>query len=215
MDHEPDYTTLLTLLANLLAGVDGKPIPPGQHWKMEATSLAAKLMRHLVSMKALADKSTWELPGLEQFHMRDHGSVSVLARAALEAYLVFSYIYKCNDESEGLFRYRAWRLGGLLDRKRLAIQSDAAEQVQAGNLAQIEELRELIADDPHFSLLSEKQKKQLLNWDWKGGRSFADLAVEAEIHEGYFKNIYNYLVGYAHSNFMVLQTIEWVGNCAF
>ena len=89
MSSDADYSTLLDLFIRLVESQAGKKIKSGVEWLNDAQVLATKPFRHLVSMQALAAGATIEHDGIPRVFFVDHASVKVVARAALETYLVF------------------------------------------------------------------------------------------------------------------------------
>ena len=202
MSSAADYSTLLDLFIRLVESQAGKKIKSGDEWLNDAQVLATKLFRHLVSMQTLAAGATVEHDGIPAVFFIDHASVKVVARAALETYLVFFYLYGNSDQSLCEFRHTTWCLGGLVDRQQFHVSTEQGREVLAREKKQIEELKSRIESSPEIRAYTEKQRKKLLEGDWRIGNGWADLGVSAGFHEKYFKNIYGYLCGYSHSSYL-------------
>jgi len=202
MPYDAEYSTLLDLFIRLVNSQAGRKIEPGEAWWNDAQVLASKLFRHLVSMKTLSIGSTVELDGVADIYFIDHASVKVIARAALETYLVFFYLYGNPDASLCKFRHKTWCLGGLTDRQKFHASSAQALEVLAQEKIEIEQLKLEIEGLPQFGSYTEKQRKKLLEGEWRVGSGWADLSRNAGFHEKYFKNIYGYLCGYSHSSYL-------------
>lgn len=202
MSSDADYSTLLDLFIRLVESQAGKKINAGDEWLNDAQVLATKLFRHLVSMQTLAAGATVEHDGIPAVFFVDHASVKVVARAALETYLVFFYLYGNPDQSLCEFRHKTWCLGGLVDRQQLHVSSKQGREVLAREKKQIEELKSKIETSPEICAYTEKQRKKLMEGEWRIGNGWADLGVSAGFHEKYFKNIYCYLCGYSHSSYL-------------
>lgn len=200
MPYSADYATLLGLFIDLVQSQAGNAIPLNEKWTNDAQTLSIKLFRHLVSMQTLAAGTTVEHNN-NLITFIDHASVKVVARAALETYLVFFYIYG-NGHEVASFRHKTWHLGGLTDRQRSQVSTDEHKELLAAEKRQIEILRSEIATAPQFQGYSPDQQKQLLKGKWKIGRDWTDLGIDAGFHEKYFKNIYNYLCSYSHSSYI-------------
>ena len=198
---DADYSTLLDLFVRLIDSQAGRKIEPGEGWLNGAQVLAIKLFRHLVSMQTLAARPTVERDGVPTVVFVDHASVKVVARAAFETYLVFFYLYGDSDRSLGEFRHKTWRLGGLADRQQFYPSTTQAREVLAREKKQLEELKSEIEASPQIRSYTNKQRKKLLEGEWRIGRGWADLGSNAGFHEKYFKNIYGYLCGYSHSSY--------------
>ena len=196
------YPTLLGLMMRLIDSQAGTDIPPGDAWRKDAQALGIKLFRHLVSMQTLAQGATIQRrDGTSIMHI-DHGSIVVLARAALETYLVWHYLYGQPANSNGRYRHLTWKLGGLMDRQGLHTLSQKGLDVQDKELIQVESLREEIRTFAEFQALNPKHQKRLLAGDWKIVLDTADLAVAAGFHGAYFKNVYSFLCGYSHASYI-------------
>lgn len=202
MSLDADYATLLDLFIRLLKSQAGKKIKSGDEWLNDAQVLATKLFRHLVSMQTLAAGATVKHDGIPAVFFVDHASVKVVARAALETYLVFFYLYGNPDQSLCEFRHTTWRLGGLVDRQRFHAFTEQGREVLAREKKQIKELNSKIESSPEIRTYKEKQRKKLLEGEWRIGNGWADLGVSAGFREKYFKTIYGYLCGYSHSSYL-------------
>lgn len=200
--YDRDYSTLLELFIQLVQSRADSKIPPGDGWLNDAQVLAVKLFRHLVSMQTLAAGATVEHEGVPAIFFVDHASVKVVARAALETYLVFFYLYGSPDLSLCEFRHKTWRLGGLADRQKFFVFIPEHREVLARELKAMEELRSQIEASPHMAGYSNKQRNKLLEGEWRTGSGWADLGKRAGFHEKYFKNIYGYLCGYSHASYL-------------
>lgn len=202
MSSSSDYSTLLDLFIRLVESQAGKKIKSGDEWLNNAQVLAAKLLRHLVSMQTLAAGATVEHDGVSAVFFVDHASVKVVARAALETYLVFFYLYGNSDQSLCKFRHNTWCLGGLIDRQQFHVSTEQGREVLAREKKQIEELKSKIESSPEIRTYTEKQRKKLLEGEWRIGNGWANLGVSAGFHQKYFENIYGYLCGYSHSSYL-------------
>lgn len=202
MAYDSDYSTLLNLFIQLVQSQAGVEIEDESAWLNDAQVLANKLFQHLVSMRALAAGTTVETTGGPTVFFIDHASVKVVARAALETYLVFFYIYGITDPSLSQFRHKTWQLGGLSDRQQFHASSQEGHEVLAREIKQIEALRLEIKRHPQITSYTDKQRKKLLNGEWRIGKGWADLGTQAGFHAKYFDNIYSYLCGYSHSSYL-------------
>jgi len=186
---EDAFPVLLDLLIRLVETKAGQKIEPGDEWRNDAQTLALKLFKHLVSMHALSQGATVEYSNKVQLSHIDHSSIIVIARAALETYLVWHYLYAQPNTELSRFRYLTWKLGGLMDRQRLQAVSKIGLEVQAKELFVVDALRAEISAFPQFLIFSEKQKKRLLDGDWKIATGTADIASAAGFHGVYFSNV--------------------------
>ncbi|MSP37912.1 MAG: hypothetical protein EXR70_05425 [Deltaproteobacteria bacterium] len=202
MSHSTDYAVLLDLFIRLVQSQAGKKIETGEEWLNDAQTLSIKLFRHLVSMQTLATGTTVKHNNPSSIFFIDHASVKVVARAALETYLVFYYLYGTADRRDiSEFRHKTWRLGGLIDRQQFHVSTDEHRQVLAREKQQIDALKSEIEAAPQFQEYTPKQRDKLLEGDWRIGNGWSDLGVKAGFHKQYFKEIYGYLCGYSHSSY--------------
>src|SRR5450759_5970971 len=91
--YDSDYSTLLDLFIRLVQSQAGKRIETGEAWRNDTQTLSVKLFRHLSSMQTLGKGTTVVQNSVPTVFFVDHASVKVVARAALETYLVFFYLY--------------------------------------------------------------------------------------------------------------------------
>ena len=202
VNYHAEFTALLRLFFDLVQCQSGRSISAGEAWLNDAQTLSLKLFRHLVAMQALAKESIIALNERQSFSYVDHGSVKVLARAALETYLVFYYIFGSSDQSLCKFRYLTWKLGGLVDRQRFHVSTAENKKVLARERDRIMELRQEIASASQLHAFTPNQQKQILGGKWKVGHGWADLGDQAGFHKEYFHTIYSYLCSYSHSSYI-------------
>ena len=202
MSYNADYAILLDLLFRLVQSQAGNRIEHGQERLNEAQILSNKLFRHLFSMQNIAAVATFEQNDIPIVSFIDHASVKVVARAALETYLVFFYLYGSADRKVSEFRHITWRLGGLTDRQTFHASTEVAREVLVKEKQQIEVLKSKLEKAPQFLTYSPKKRAELLKGNWRTGNSWSNLGVKSGFHERYFKNIYSYLCGYSHSSYL-------------
>lgn len=202
MTNSEEYETLLDLFIELVQSQAGNKIVPGEGWLNDAQTLSIKLFRHLVSMHVISTGSTIEHSGVPVVFFIDHASVKVIARAALETYLVFYYLFGGKDRALSKFRHNTWVLGGLIDRQSSYVSIDEHRAVLSSEKKQIEELKLAISKSDLLKSFTPNQQGQLLKGKWRVGNGWADLGVNAGFHKKYFDNIYSYLCGYSHSSYI-------------
>lgn len=201
MRYEEEFVTLIDLMVELIESKSGRDIEPGQEWLNDAQVLSVKLFRHLASMQNLAHGPMLETLDDQVVPYIDHASIKVIARVVLETYLVFFYIFGTDDRTVSLFRHMTWKLGGLTDRQKYRVIGNEEQDVMAQEGIVIERLKADIGQSRHFLTYTQRQRQRLLDGNWRVGSSWSDLATQAGFHEGYFRNIYNYLCGYSHSSY--------------
>lgn len=197
-----EYEQLLDLFFQLVQSQAGKLIKSGEEWKNDAQTLSIKLFRHLASMHTLANGATIVPPGMPPVPYIDHASIKVIARAALETYLVFHYLFGSDDEELSRFRHATWVLGGLSDRQNSHVSVEEHKEKLQDEKRQIEELQAQLSSSPYLASYTTKQKTKLLNGNWRIGKNWTDLGVIADFNKKYFENIYSYLCGYSHASYI-------------
>lgn len=202
MNNSEDYKLLTDLMFRLINSQAGMPISTDSGWLNDAQTLSIKLFRHLASMQTVSCGTTIETNSIPVHACIDHASVKVLARASLETYLVFYYIYGNGINTTAEYRHNTWELAGLSDRQKLHVSIEEHASILKQEKVRITELQSLIAETNEFLKLSEKQQKRILGGEWRVGQAWSDLGKNAGFNEKYFKNIYGYLCGYSHSSYI-------------
>ena len=137
----------------------------------------------------------------------DFSSMIVLARAAVESYLTFNYVFiqpKSIEDRE--FRFLCWHLGGYTDRQEVEITTETQHNILKEDKKAIAEISERLSHNSVFKSLKEKEKVKVLNGEWRR-KFWWELAVDAGFRERYFKDQYKFLCGYSHSSRVSLTQI--------
>ena len=192
MQLQAEYFALTDLFVQLVESNTGGKIESGSEWLNDAQVLSIKLYKHLHSMQRLAQEESIAFPSSPPVAFIDHASVQVVARAALETYLVFFYIYGTTDQSLSQFRHKTWHLAGLLDRQKYSVLTEEAREVMTYEREVIHQLKFEIPQSAHFACFSRRQRQQLMLGSWRVGKTWKDLGEQAGFHGRYFENIYNY-----------------------
>ena len=208
-----DYSTLVSLIIQLVESQNGKKVEPGKEWLHDAQTLSVKLLRHLVSMQALAAGAVVKQDPARTLFFIDHASIKVIARAALETYLVLFYLYGGADSATSKFRHKTWRLAGLMDRQKYEVSIAEHREVLRFEKSHIDVLLSEIKADPQVQTYTPRHQAKLFNGDWRIGNSWSHLGKKAGFPERFFKNVYSYLCGYSHSSYLsVLQAGQATTN---
>lgn len=200
VNYDSDFSNLLALLTEVVDSRNGTPIMSGMEWQDDCHVLAKQLVLHLHTVRSVAAGTNVQVDGVFVPFV-DHGSVKVLARAAFENFIVLSFLLGPSDELVSRFRHAMWRVAGLMDRQRRKSITDEGLEKLRSEKKMIDELRDEIMSHPEFAKLTEKQRKAFGKGDWSLGARWHELAVEAGLHQRYFKNIYSYLCDYSHSSY--------------
>lgn len=204
MSWEDDFSVLTHLCFNLIQSETGKRILPGNEWKNDAQVIATKIFWHLASARNLSNGETFDFEDARPFAHVDHSSVAIIMRAAVEAYLTFHYLFINENEGISIYRYKLWKLGGLVDRSRFFANTPELIKKITEEGKAIAELRAEIQSNEYYDA---KYGKNLLQGKWRQDLGWTNLAVLAGFHEIYFRDIYNHLCGHAHASYIsALQT---------
>jgi len=120
-----DYVKLLDLLARLL-----NRSSPSFTTDLEdrerlsiALGLTDKFVNHAVTVLFLSHGTNLDLPSFK-FRFVDSASIDVLARASLEAFLVFHYVFYTHaTKKEKDYRYWAYKVAGIVERQNFPASS--------------------------------------------------------------------------------------------
>jgi hypothetical protein len=198
---DANYLTLLGIVSRLIQSQAGKTIAPSKEHLADAQALALKLFGHFTSLRIVARETSLHLDDDTNFHLIDHSSAKVIARAALETYLVLVHVFDDTDLDLSAFRYKAWRLGGLADRQNLHRRGSLTNVKLDREKQELDLLESQLQTSLLLSKYKPKQAKQLLRGDWRVGITWADMAVSAGFSRKFFEDIYGYLCGYSHSSY--------------
>jgi hypothetical protein len=201
--------SLLHLTVQLIESQAGTAIPRGLLWMNDVQVLARKFYYHLTSLHVLVQPVKVVMPLGSTSHI-DHGSVLILARAALETFLTFVHVFGCGDPGLRAFRHLTWHCAGLLDRQQLQASGRRAENRQklADEQASIETLRAAMQAHVQWLQHSAKDRKAFLKGDWRAGRGWATIGVDAGFHPVQIREIYSYLCGYSHASWLSILQIR-------
>jgi len=166
-------------------------------------TLARKLFQHGVTAFALWTNHTRaKISGLDfGIDFVDLASIQVLARACLETYLAFHYIYEdaCDDD-EFEFRYSAWMLAGFVKRESFPVLTQEAWRQVTTDATVNKRERRRIRKTARFQQLKPGTQKQVLDGrNWHPGTSLSALS-ERILGRTWGKAMYSYLSSYAHSD---------------
>jgi hypothetical protein len=200
---ERSFIRVLNLYYNVVQSLKG--YVPADSRLVRSHGLAAKLFEHAASAYWLS-KGTCvpEMPDIE-VEFLDHGSVTVIARAALECYLRFYYIFidpTSDDQFE--FRYNAWMLSGLAPRERYPFQLAEHQAQVAAEKPLYESYRRAIRQTSTFKNLGKRRKGKKTQQRVLDGKKWrfhpwVEIATRAGFGPEYSRTVYDYLSDYAHS----------------
>jgi hypothetical protein len=204
--NDGELLCLLRLLVELAEAAKGTRYCDPRY--QDAEGLAASVLFHGLSA-AYLNRSTKlsDFPGggIDFFAP---GSVVVLARAALESFLVFHLIFiHPESEEERELRYFSWKLGGHLERRDLPFSSDEARKAKSEDEKKIVELEIRIRSNPLWIRLAECHQRQFIKGEWREDLSsnksrrlsWTEIGQMANLSRLICKHYYQYACGWAHS----------------
>lgn len=182
--------------------------------------LIFKVFAHAASALYLSRRTILnDFPSVEVKFV-DAGSIQVVVRAALEAFLTLHYLYAtpASDEEREL-RYLSWEIAGLMERQDYPILSSRVVERKAQDMSVIEEWRTKLSSNPVFNQLTVRQKEGISNGQYRllplslpepwEIPSWRILAESTGLAKFYAETGYYFLSGYAHSTSLsVLQMIQ-------
>lgn len=197
---EKDFNDLFYLLAEMVEVQAGLPIPEGLFWQNDRQTLARKFLYHLSTVNTILQGAKITVGG-RAAHFVDHGSIIVLARAVIENFIVFAYVFGSPDIEQSRFKHMVWKYCGLKDRQRRFAITQEGRVTLAVERPQISVLLLEIQEHLIFKTFSNGKKKSIVNGDWAGGLKWHELAAEVGLNQRYFRNIYSYLCDYSHTSY--------------
>lgn len=197
-----DFTRLLGKLGTLINVPTKILMTPENAWKNHGQLMVIKAYCHLQSIAVLAGNAGDHKP-TSAAHV-DHGSIAVIARAAYETYVLFSFIFLDDDHELRQFRHRVWRLSGLMSRAKLnrppGLPLERMKQLER-ETDEIARLRPIIEDSPFFSMLDKQAQKNVRQGDGvRLGKALIDLAEQAGLPRKYVADMYNHFCNYSHAS---------------
>jgi hypothetical protein len=209
MQSEEEYIRLLAVLLHVDEA--NKGLPAGEDNRiLDAEGLAQKVTFHALSVLYLSRSTRLPEIGADFF---DPASINVLGRAALEAFLVFHYVFvNPKSDYEKDFRYSSWVLADLLVRQSYPVQSPQGKRILESERTRIEELRTRLKNNVCFANLTPGQQKGLLSrgiWRLQG---WTDIALAAGLNETQAKAFYRHLSSYAHAGSLSVLQLRQAGT---
>jgi hypothetical protein len=198
MEDDREYLNILDLLYRIVEA--GKEAAQRDEMLADAESLARKFFCHCASVLYLSrGTNISDFPSIKVAFF-DSASVNVLARAALESFLTFHYIFAAPvSQTRRELRLYAWRLGGLQETQSFPCTRPETKRRQEEDSQVIQRYTEVLRRNRDFQRLSAKQRQKILQGHWKTPESWKEIALNAGLCELHAQHFYGYLCGYAHS----------------
>lgn len=212
MNSEQEYMRLLHLLGGVVEANKG-PLTGDDDRFWCAEGLATKFFLHAASVLYLSRETNISDFPSAPLQFDDPASIDVLARAALETFLTFHYIFVApKTPEEQNFRYWAWKAAGLTERQSSPVSIEEHRQKLAEEKKEIDELHSKLRSNATFQQLTKRQQKDVLKGKWKLP-SWREIAEDAGLAIVLSSNMYRHLSGYAHSSSLsVLQIKQALEN---
>lgn len=203
MQQESDYISLLKVFAHVLEANKGT-IMGSDDKILDAEGLAAKCFFHASSFLYLLRSTNVPELGISFF---DPASMNVVARAALESFLVFHYVFVEPDTEEDKdFRYLSWKLADLKERQKYEAMSPQGKVKQEQEQKAIEEIIKKISTNQYYTQIKSKHQRDILGGRAWRLKSWIDIGLSTGLSEDYAISCYRFLCSYAHAGSMsVLQ----------
>lgn len=203
MDEE--YFSLQKILLAIIQANKGVPAFEDNR-VIDAEGLAVKLFEHSASINYLYKDTVIPEINLRIF---DLATLNVIARAIIENFLVFYYVFvEPQNKEEEDFRYMVYCLSGLVERQNYPIESPKGKIILTNEKKVIDNLIYKLEKNSYFIELKNDDKNKLLKWgEWRF-KSWSNIALSAGLNESNSKAFYKLLCGYAHSGSLSLQQIH-------
>lgn len=210
MKIKQDYVILLDLLSRVVAADNYLSVENINNLERLSTAraLTNKFIEHAVTILRLSQGTNLKLPSFK-FSFIDSASIDVLTRTAMEAFLIFHYVFFVPTESEEKdYRYWAYKIAGITERQNFPANTEIFKQKLESEKIELDKLHEKLKSNTIFQRLTDKQKKLIFKGRWKLS-SWSKIAIDAGLKELIASHMYSSLAGYAHSSMLsVFQTIE-------
>lgn len=203
MDEE--YLSLQKILLEIIVANKGVPAI-GDDRVIDAEGLAVKLFEHTASIGYLYKDTLMPEINLRIF---DLATLNVIARAIIENFLVFYYVFiEPQNKEEEDFRYMTYHLSGLIERQNYPIESPQGKIILSNEKKVIDSIISKLEKNKYFLEMKKEDKNKLLNWgEWRF-KGWSNIALSAGLNESNSKAFYKLLCGYSHSGSLSLQQIH-------
>jgi hypothetical protein len=173
---------------------------------LDAEGVAVKCFFHGISCLYLRRSTTVLELGASFF---DPASMNALARATIESFLVFHYVFVSpQGERQCELRHLSWRLADLMERQEVrATDPESVDKLQEERRV-IEAIRSRLQRSPEFRTLTLKQQRGLLDKKiWRLSK-WTDIARDAGFSNDLAQTAYRYLRSYAHSGSWAVMQVS-------
>ncbi|NML68163.1 hypothetical protein HHL22_23430 [Hymenobacter sp. RP-2-7] len=208
-NRKMDLDILINSAVEIGNRLGGQKNPVDQESLYYAEGLGQKIISHIISVRHLYHGQQLTIGANRYPTQIDFASIAILVRAAMETYLTLNHVFiSATENEERRFRFLCWHLAGFLDRKDFEPKNKAQLDLINSERESIDRLTHEIQSSPCFIALNKKQQGAILKGSWRIDSSWGTLAVNAGFDEGFFKQQYKFLCGYAHSSRLSVIQIQ-------
>jgi len=202
-DASADTLQLLQTFLHVAEANKGTPADSDER-VLDAEGVGAKCLHHAISTLYLNRSTT--VPELSASFF-DGASMSVLARAAFESFLVFEYVFALpKTDADREFRHLSWILADLIERQGFPATLEETRETQKREREVIASIRLRLQRNPEFRKLSSKEQVDLLSGKKWRLKSWTQIAAQAGLGKLHAQHAYRYLCSHAHSG--SLSTVQ-------
>ncbi len=172
-----------------------------------------KLLYHFQSIRMLT-KRTKFIANNEERTFCDMSSINILIRACFECYFTFSYIYVIPESRDfKKFRFALWRRSGLKTRQKFSAILDESKTKLIQEAAIIKKIEVESFNSIYFNELEPNERKEIMKGKWRPTlHSWKRIAMMSGFNKQFAKNIYSFLSGYTHSDYISIMQITQMKN---
>ncbi len=204
-----DLKYWVTILYEILELNKGFVPQKSDDWIIDSESLLQKVACHSLSVLDLLEGTKPQISTIKSnINFIDYSSIYSIVRSALEAYLVFSYVFI--DPTVGTrvkkLRHKIWDASSLSQRQKQLSFSDKTDELLKKEKKRYFKLRREILRSKTVSNVSISQLKNLQNkksFDWKPNGGWRGIAETSVLSEKYWVDVYNLLSSVVHSNAVI------------
>ena len=214
-DYKQECLKLLDLLARVIDANKDSSMGDDDRYGY-AEGLANKYFKHtIIALVVSRGINISDFPS-GTIRVIDAGSVDVLTRAAIEAFLIFHYVLYAPQTKEAKdYRYWAYKAAGFAERQSLPVITSKHNQKIAEDKKELDNIRDNLESNATFQSLTQRQKAQMFSgkgeWKWKpsgeGKVSWHDIATDAGLSEVLALHVYSLLSGTAHSSSLSIRQL--------
>lgn len=210
-ENQSSLAELVNILGDIVECLgDAKIQVPS--WKYHLQTLVNKMIftsNSIIKLSHGSELQSFSHPSLN-VPIIDFSTIYILTRVLIENYVTFCYIYNNNlPEEEKIFRYKLWQVSGLKTRQNFDTSNGYFDEEKLKSEAVImTQILSEIEAMPEYNNLKKEQLKKLKDYGLPRKDSWGKLISESNLREPIFSNLYGFLCGYAHSEYISIMQIS-------